>query len=131
MDQGLPRYELVRSGRTALSAISAMDIALWDLKRKERGAAGLSIAGWWLSREKVQLYAGYWFIDGGHNPEDYARQARRVTGKGFPALKFDPFAHISYWYGEDLHENNGLTEAQKAWRLMWWRLLPQAVGPDV
>lgn len=113
-----------------LSAISAMDIALWDLKGKSVGQPVYQLLGGGY-REKVQLYANYWFIDGGHNPEDYARQARQVTGKGFTALKFDPFAHVSYWYGEDLHENNGLTEAQKRMAVDVVAAVAEAVGPDV
>ncbi len=113
-----------------LSAISAMDIALWDIKGKSVGQPVYQLLGG-AYREKVQLYANYWFIDGGHNPEDYARQARQVTEKGFTALKFDPFAHVNYWYGEDLHENNGLTEAQKRTAIDVVAAVAEAVGPDV
>lgn len=113
-----------------LSAISAMDIALWDLKGKSVGQPVYQLLGG-TYRDKIQLYANYWFIDGGHNPEDYARQAGEVAAKGFTALKFDPFAHVSYWYGEDLHENNGLTEAQKRMAVDVVAAVAEAVGPDV
>lgn len=113
-----------------LSAISAMDIALWDLKGKSTGQPIYQLLGG-TYRDKVQLYANYWFIDGGHNPEDYARQAREVAEKGFTALKFDPFAHVNYWYGEDLHENNGLTEAHKRTAIDVVAAVAEAVGPEV
>jgi galactonate dehydratase len=113
-----------------LSAISAMDIALWDIKGK---AAGMPVydllAG--LYRKKVQLYANYWFTGGGHSPEDYARQAKETVAKGFTALKFDPFAHVNYWYGEDLSDNNGLTEKQKQLSIDVVAAVAKAAGPEV
>ncbi|MDR1284265.1 MAG: mandelate racemase/muconate lactonizing enzyme family protein [Opitutaceae bacterium] len=113
-----------------LSAISAMDIALWDIKGKSAGLPVWQLLGG-AYREKVRLYANYWFIDGGHNPDDYARQARQVVEQGFTALKFDPFAHVNYWYGENLHDNNGLSEAQKQTAIDVVAAVAEAVGPGV
>jgi hypothetical protein len=64
-------------------------------------------------RKKTQLSVNYWFIEGGHTPEDYARHARETVAKGFTSLKVDPFAHVSYWYGDDLSANGSLTETQE------------------
>lgn len=113
-----------------LSAISAMDIALWDIKGKAAGMPVYDLLGG-LYRRKVQLYANYWFTGGGHSPEDYARQARETVAKGFTALKFDPFAHVNYWYGEDLSDNNGLTEKQKRLALDVVAAVAKAAGPEV
>ncbi len=95
-----------------LSAISAIDIALWDIKGKTLGVPVYQLLGG-PYRDKVQLYANYWFTEGDHAPQDYARQARETIAQGFTALKFDPFAHVNYWYGDDLASNGTLTEAQK------------------
>jgi galactonate dehydratase len=113
-----------------LSAISAMDIALWDLKGKAAGMPVYQLLGGQY-RLKIQLYANYWFISGGHSPEDYARQAKETAALGFTALKFDPFAHVNYWYGEDLSDNNGLTEKQKRLALDVVDAVAKAVGPEV
>ncbi len=113
-----------------LSAISAVDIALWDIKGKALGVPVYELLGG-AYRTKIQLYANYWFIDGGHTPEDYARQARETIECGFTALKFDPFAHTGYWYGEDLSSNGGLTERQKRLAIEIVRAVAEAVGPEV
>jgi galactonate dehydratase len=113
-----------------LSAISAVDIALWDIKGKTLGAPIYQLLGG-AYREKIQLYANYWFIEGHHTPEDYARQAREVVARGFTALKFDPFAHICYLYGEDLSDNNSLTEEQKRLAIDVVQAVAEAVGPNV
>jgi L-alanine-DL-glutamate epimerase-like enolase superfamily enzyme len=55
-------------------------------------------------------------------PEDYARQARETVALGFTGLKFDPFAHVHYWYGDDLASNGALTEKQK--RMEWRYVAP-------
>jgi galactonate dehydratase len=113
-----------------LSAISAMDIALWDIKGKAAGMPVYDLLGG-LYRKKVQLYANYWFTGGGHSPEDYARQAKETVAKGFTALKLDPFAHVNYWYGEDLSDNNGLTEKQKQLSIDVVAAVAKAAGPEV
>lgn len=113
-----------------LSAISAVDIALWDIKGKGLGAPLYQLLGG-AYRTRIQLYANYWFIEGGHTPDDYASQAREVVAQGFTALKFDPFAHVHYWYGQDLAANGSLTETQKRLALEIVQAVAAAVGPDV
>ena len=113
-----------------LSAISAVDIALWDIKGKQLGAPVYQLLGG-AYRQKIQLYANYWFIGGGHSAADYARQARATVAQGFIALKFDPFAHVHYGYGDDLSDNNGLTEKQKQLAVDVVAAVAGAVGPDV
>ncbi|MGH9398510.1 MAG: mandelate racemase/muconate lactonizing enzyme family protein [Terriglobia bacterium] len=113
-----------------LSAMSAIDIALWDLKGKVLGAPVYELLGG-AYRQKIQLYANYWFTEGSHIPEDYARQARETVARGFSALKFDPFAHVNYRYGEDLSENNSLTEEQKDLATEVVRAVVEAVGAKV
>ncbi len=113
-----------------LSAISAVDLALWDIKGKSLGAPVHQLLGG-PYRQKIQLYANYWFTGGGHSPDDYARQAKATVAKGFTALKFDPFAHVNYGYGEDLSDNNALTEKQKKLAVDVVAAVAAAVGPDV
>ncbi len=113
-----------------LSAISAIDIALWDIKGKALGVPVYELLGG-AYRKRIQLYANYWFISGGHSADDYQQQAREVVAQGFTALKFDPFAHVHYWYGEDLSDNNSLTEAQKRLAIDLVAAVAEAVGPEV
>jgi len=113
-----------------LSAISAVDIALWDLKGKALGVPVYELLGG-AYQKTIELYANYWFIEGGHDPEDYARQARETVAQGFTGLKLDPFAHVHYWYGENLSENLGLTEEQKERAVDIVRAVAAAVGSRV
>ena len=86
-----------------LSAISAIDIALWDIKGKVLGVPIYELLGG-AYRKQIELYANYWFIKGEHTAADYTQQAKEAVAQGFTALKFDPFAHVHYWYGEDLSD---------------------------
>ncbi|MCB0017758.1 MAG: mandelate racemase/muconate lactonizing enzyme family protein [Anaerolineales bacterium] len=113
-----------------LSAISAIDIALWDIKGKLLGVPVYELLGG-AYRTEIELYANYWFIDGDHSAADYARQAKEVVAAGFKALKFDPFAHVNYRYGENLRDNNSLSEAQKQLALDLVAAVAEAVGPAI
>ncbi len=112
-----------------LSAISALDIALWDIKGKALGAPVYELLGG-KYRERIQLYANYWFIDGDHSAASYAQQAKETVSAGFTALKFDPFAHVDYGYGDDLSDANELSEAQKQLALELVSAVAEAVGPE-
>jgi galactonate dehydratase len=113
-----------------LSAISAIDIALWDIKGKALGVPVYELLGG-TYRDRIQLYANYWFVEGGHRPEDYARQAREVAARGFTGLKLDPFAHINYRFGSDLAANGSLSEEQKRLALDVVLAVARAAGPEV
>lgn len=113
-----------------LSAIGGIDIALWDIKGKALGVPVYELLGG-AYRQQIELYANYWFIDGDHTPEDYARQARETVEQGFTGLKFDPFAHVNYEYGKDLASNGSLTESQKRLAVDLVAAVAEAVGPEV
>jgi len=114
----------------SLCAISGIDMALLDLKAKMLGVPCYDLLGG-SYRKEILLYANYWFVKGGHNPDDYARQAEKVVSEGFTGLKFDPFAHTGYLYGTDLTTTLSLTREQqdKAWQIV--RAVRNAVGKDV
>lgn len=113
----------------SLCAISGIDMALLDLKGKVLGVPCYELLGG-AYRKEISLYANYWFTGGGHTAEDYARQARVVKDAGFTGLKFDPFAHTNYLYGEDLSSNLQLTASQQDLAYEVSVAVREAVGPD-
>ncbi len=114
----------------SMCAISGIDMALLDLKGKKLGVPVYELLGG-AFRKEILLYANYWFIDGGFNAEDYARQARKVIEAGFTGLKFDPFAHTSYLYGDDLSSNLALTKSQMDHSYELCKAVREAIGSDV
>lgn len=112
-----------------LDAISALDIALWDIKAKRAGMPVYQLLGG-AYRKEIPLYANYWFLHGGDAPADYFEQARAMAACGFRACKFDPFQHTSYLYGDHLSTNLNLTEEQKSLAIQRLRAVQEAVGPD-
>jgi len=113
-----------------MSAISGIDIALWDIKGKSLGAPVYELLGG-AYRKRILLYANYWFIDGDHTPDDYARQARTVVELGFTALKLDPFAHVRYSCGSGVAVDCSLTESQKKQAVEIVATVAEAVGPTI
>ena len=113
----------------SMCAISGLDMALLDLKGKVLGVPCYELLGG-AFRKKIRLYANYWFTGGGHNAADYATQAKRVRDAGFKGLKFDPFAHTNYLYGEDLSSNLELTKAQQDLAFEVTKAVRDAVGPE-
>ncbi len=112
-----------------LSAISAMDIALWDIAGKRAGAPVYELLGG-AYRKRIPLYANYWFLSQEGRPEDYAAQAKTMAAQGFSACKMDPFAHTNYTYGKDLAENLSLTGEQKQLALDRLVAVQEALGPN-
>lgn len=110
-----------------MSAISAIDIALWDIAGKRAGLPVYELLGG-AYRKQIKLYANYWFLGGDGSPEEYARQAKVVQEKGFTACKMDPFAHVNYLYGEDLSDNLSLTEPQEQLAMERLVAVQRAVG---
>jgi galactonate dehydratase len=66
-------------------AVSAVDIALWDIKGQH-----LQVPIWELlggrCRDRIRLH----LLMGGATPEEVAAQARAAVAEGFTAIKFDP-----------------------------------------
>ncbi|RMH11027.1 MAG: mandelate racemase/muconate lactonizing enzyme family protein [Gammaproteobacteria bacterium] len=114
----------------SLCAISGLDMALLDLKGKALGTPVYNLLGG-AYRDRIQLYANYWFTGGRHSPEDYAEQAKAVVEKGFTGLKFDPFAHVNYFYGEDLHDNLALSPDQQDLAFDITQAVRDSVGPGI
>jgi gluconate/galactonate dehydratase len=84
------RYSFYRPrSMEATSALSAVDIACYDLRGKEAGAPVHALLG---ARERrtLRAYANGWYSDC-IEPEEFAEKAKGMVRQGFTALKFDPF----------------------------------------
>jgi galactonate dehydratase len=78
-----------QGGPTILTAISGVEIAMWDLVGKARGRPVYELLGG-RARDRLPAYANGWY-GGARTPADYAGKAREVVERGYQALKFDPF----------------------------------------
>lgn len=87
--QLLYRGSFWRGGPVLMTAISAIDIALWDLFGKRTNLPLYKLLGG-ESRKKIKVYANGW-ADGCTQLEEFVEKAVETVGKGFRALKFSPF----------------------------------------
>ncbi len=74
-----------KSGPILGSALSAIDIALWDIVGKARGAPVYELLGG-ARRRKMRAYANYTFLD----VDEAVRQAQHWTAQGLTAMKANP-----------------------------------------
>lgn len=85
--------ELVRDqyqgGATIMTAISGVELALWDLIGKACGQPLYRLLGGRCHR-RIATYANGWY-GGAQTPDELARRARDAVARGYRALKFDPF----------------------------------------
>ncbi|MBN9000265.1 MAG: mandelate racemase/muconate lactonizing enzyme family protein, partial [Rhizobiales bacterium] len=79
-----------QGGSTVMTAISAAEIALWDIIGKATGQPVYRLIGG-RAKPVLKAYANGWY-GGCATPEDFALRARQVVARGYEALKFDPFA---------------------------------------
>lgn len=78
-----------KGGAVLMSAISGIEIALWDIAGKYFNTPTYNLFGGKM-RDKVKMYANAWFV-GAREPEDFARKAKNTVDLGIKALKWDPF----------------------------------------
>ncbi len=78
----------LRGGGIQMSAISGIEIALWDIKGKALGVPVYELLGGKI-RDSLWCY-GRW---DGLTPEDCIERAEHFTSQGITALKGDPFDH--------------------------------------
>lgn len=84
------RYSFYRSrSMEATSALSAVDIACYDLLGRELGVPIHRLFGG-ARRRKLRAYANGWYSDC-VEPDQFAAKATAMVAHGMTALKFDPF----------------------------------------
>jgi len=117
-------------GAVTLSAISAIDLALWDIKGKALGVPVYELTGGKV-RDRVPLYANGWFSRNrasAHGPQGgspgeaawYAEQAKDVVAQGYRCLKVYPFSGVQVITPERIARGVGIVRA-----------IREAVGPNV
>jgi len=104
-----------RKGETMM-AISAVDLALWDLKGKALNAPVYQLLGG-PSRERIRAYAS--MLGYSIEPELAAKRAREVIAQGYTATKWF-FRHDPTEGQEGMRKNLELI-----------RTIREAVGPDI
>lgn len=108
-----------QGGATVMTAISGVEIALWDLVGKACGQPVYRLLGGRAHR-RLPAYANGWY-GGARTPRDYAERAREAVARGYRALKFDPFG--TAWKDLSEEESEAAVELVAAVR--------EAVGPRV
>ena len=78
-----------RGGPVLTTALSGVEMALWDIKGKALGVPVYQLLGGKV-RDSIPCYANAWF-SGSRTPEDFAMKAAKTVKLGYKALKWDPF----------------------------------------
>ena len=75
-------------GAVIMSALSAIDLALWDIAGKRFGVPAWQLLGG-KCRDRIRLYMHV----GGETADDLAASAAAAVRDGFTAVRFTPFPH--------------------------------------
>jgi galactonate dehydratase len=108
-----------QGGSTVMTAISAVEIAFWDLIGKSCHQPVYRLLGG-RCHEHIPAYANGWY-GGAGSPAEFARMAVAAVAKGYRALKFDPFG--TAWKTLETAEAEAAIDIVAAVR--------EAVGADV
>ena len=109
-----------RGAMDLFSAISGLELALWDIVGKQCGVPVYNLLGG-PCRDRIRVYANGWY-GGAKSPDDYANKALEVVEKGFTAMKFDPFP--GPW-------RTHISRRDEQWAVDAVRCVREAVGPDI
>ncbi len=108
-----------RGGPVNMSALSGIEMALWDLKGKALGVPVYQLLGGKV-RDSVPCYANGWFSPA-KTPDEFAEKASKAVARGFTGLKWDPFGKT--------YLNIGKAELRQALRCV--EAVVAAVGDQV
>lgn len=108
-----------RGGPVLMSALSAVEMALWDILGKHLNVPVYQLLGGKVN-DKVRIYVNGWFA-GAKEPEEFGAKAKEAVKRGVTAMKWDPF-------GKN-YLNISNAELDKALRNV--AAVREAVGPEV
>ena len=105
--RGIP--SLARQQRPLVTALSAIDIALWDLKGKAIGRPVWALLGGAL-RQRVPAYVTGFYYRDGERPDDVVREAAMYLEQGYRRIKLKiepgwdvaPVAAVRERFGDDV-----------------------------
>jgi len=101
------------------SAFALVEMACWDIMGKALGQPVYRLLGGAV-QEKIKAYANGWYTVE-RTPEAFHQAAKKVTARGYKALKVDPF-------GAGFYE---MERAEKNRSVALIEAIREAVGPDV
>lgn len=78
-----------RGGAVLMSALSAVECALWDILGKSLGVPVYQLLGGRVN-EDCRIYVNGWF-SGAKTPDEFAEKAKAAVERGVTAMKWDPF----------------------------------------
>lgn len=78
-----------RGGAVLMSALSAVEMALWDILGKRLQVPVYQLLGGKV-RGKVRVYVNGWFA-GAKTPQEFGEKAKIAVQRGITAMKWDPF----------------------------------------
>lgn len=78
-----------RGGPVLMSALSAVEMALWDILGKHLNVPVYQLLGGKVN-DRVRIYVNGWFA-GAREPEEFAEKAKQAVKRGVTAMKWDPF----------------------------------------
>lgn len=108
-----------QGGSTVMTAISSVEIAMWDIIGKACGQPVYRLLGG-RARRAVPVYANGWY-GGCRTPPEFAARAASVVERGYSALKFDPFT--TAW--------KTLTGEEEEAAIAIVKAVARAVGPKI
>src|SRR5712692_7263794 len=91
ISQKMIRDVYSEGGQIHMSAVASIEIACWDIIGK---ATNQPVYNLWGGRchQKLRAYANGWYR-GPRTPESFSEKAKIIAGRGYTALKFDPFGN--------------------------------------
>ena len=78
-----------RGGAVLMSALSAVETALWDILGKSLNVPVYQLMGGKVN-DKVRIYVNGWFA-GAKTPKEFGEKAKIAVQRGVTAMKWDPF----------------------------------------
>lgn len=78
-----------RGGAVLMSALSAVETALWDILGKALNVPVYQLLGG-KANDEVRIYVNGWF-SGTKTPDEFAKKASDAVKRGITAMKWDPF----------------------------------------
>lgn len=86
---GIYRDAYWRGGAVLMSALSAVEMALWDILGKALNVPVYQLLGGKVNDE-VRIYVNGWF-SGAKTPKEFGEKAKIAVKRGVTAMKWDPF----------------------------------------